>query len=72
MPDNPAEEVAAIAGAAISAIGDAAQRLTTIGNDLDVEEKKKAQPVAVALVISQVASAATAAAVASGKVKRDS
>jgi len=55
---NAAEAVSAV-------VGVAAERLTTLGNDLTVEQKEKAAPVAVAIVVSQLASAAVAAVSAS-------
>lgn len=59
----PVEQVAAAVGEAISAVADeTVGRIARLGTDLSVEEKKAAQPVAVAIVISQVASAAVAAA----------
>ena len=77
-PDNPGEAVAAaveaVAEAVSEAVGAVADqtigRIARLGNDLDPQEKKKAQPVAVALVVSQVASAAAGAAVAAGRVNR--
>ena len=86
----PVEEVAAAIGAAVEEVaafvGDAAAavadqtvgRVTRLGSDMSPEQKKTAQPVAVAIVISQVASADVAAATASaapkssntGKVKK--
>jgi hypothetical protein len=39
--------------------------VTTLGKDLSVEEKKQAQPVAVAIIVGQVAQAAAAAVAAS-------
>lgn len=61
--DNPAEAVAAAVGEAVAAVADQTiGRIARLGSDLDPQERKKAQPVAVALVISQVASAAASAA----------
>jgi hypothetical protein len=57
-PEGPADAVA-------QALGEAVSALTTLGNDLSVEEKKQAQPVAVAIIVSQVAQAAAAAVAAS-------
>jgi len=62
-PDGPVGAVAQVLGEAISA-------LTTLGNDLSVEEKKKAQPIAVAIIVSQVAQAAAAASLISGRNKK--
>lgn len=69
VSDNPAEAVAAAAEAVAEAVSEAVAavadqtigRIARLGADLDPQEKKKAQPVAVALVISQVASAAAGA-----------
>jgi hypothetical protein len=65
-------EAVAFVGEAVGEIADATiGRVTRLGQDLKPEDKKKAQPVAVALIISQVASAATAAATAAaGKAKK--
>jgi len=61
---NVAEAAAEVADATIG-------RVARLGQDLKPEQKKQAQPVAVALIISQVASAATAAATAAmGKAKK--
>ena len=84
--DTPEEVVGAAAEAAVAFVGDVASnvaeaaaevadatigRVARLGQDLKPEQKKQAQPVAVALIISQVASAATAAATAAmGKAKK--
>jgi hypothetical protein len=62
-PDNIAEQT-------VAAIGKAFSKLTSLGKDLSPEEKKKAAPVAVAIVISQVASAAVAAAATARKASK--
>ena len=65
-PGAAAEAVAEAVGAAVEAVGEAIDaavtRVVNLGKDLSPEEKKAAQPVAVAVIISQVASAAVAAA----------
>ena len=65
-PDGPAGAVAEAVGEAVAAIsesiGEAVTAVTTLGKDLSVEEKKQAQPIAVAIIVSQVAQAAAAAA----------
>ena len=76
-PDNIAEEAAAVVGETIAAVSEAVgeaaaavaktvsqavEAIANLGKDLSPEQKKKAAPVAVAIVISQVASAAVAAA----------
>jgi len=58
------------AGAVAEALGEAISALTTLGNDLSVEEKKKAQPIAVAIIVSQVAQAAAAASLISGRNRK--
>jgi hypothetical protein len=45
-------------------VDEAVQAVANLGKDLSVEEKKQAQPVAIALIVSQVAQAAAAAAMA--------
>lgn len=61
-------EAVAFVGEALGAAADATiGRVTRLGQDLKPEDKKKAQPVAVALVVSQVASAAAAAATGRNK-----
>ena len=76
-PDNIAEEAAAVVGETIAAvseaIGEAAaavaetvsqavEAIANLGKDLSPVEKQKAAPVAIAIIIGQVASAAVAAA----------
>ena len=65
-PGAAAEAVAEAVGAAVEAVGEAIDaavtKIVNLGKDLSPEEKKAAQPVAVAVIISQVASAAVAAA----------
>jgi len=67
LPDlgEAAEAVAEIAGAAVEAVaevfGDIAA-IGEIGKDLDATEKEEAQPMAVAVISSQIASVAAAAA----------
>ena len=58
-PDNIATQTIAAVGEAVSA---AVGKIANLGKDLSPEQKRKAAPVAVAIVISQVASAAVAAA----------
>jgi hypothetical protein len=62
------EAVAAIS----ESIGEAITSVTNLGKDLSVEEKEKAQPVAVAIIVGQVAQAAAAAVAASnaGRTKK--
>jgi hypothetical protein len=62
------EAVAAIS----ESIGEAITAVTNLGKDLSVEEKEKAQPVAVAIIVGQVAQAAAAAVAASnaGRTKK--
>jgi len=74
-PGAAAEAVAEAVGAAVEAVGEAIDaavtRVVNLGKDLSPEEKKAAQPVAVAVIISQVASAAvTAATSKSGAQKK--
>jgi len=65
------ETVAEIAAAVSSAVDATIGRVANLGKDLSPAEKEKAAPVAVAIVISQVASAAVAAAAtASRKVNK--
>jgi hypothetical protein len=59
-PDNIAEQTVAAVSAVIG-------KLANLGKDLSPEEKQKAAPVAIAIIISQVASAAVAAASATRK-----
>ena len=66
-PDNIAEQTVAAVGEAVSAV---IGKFANLGKDLSPEEKKKAAPVAVAIVISQVASAAVAAAATARKVTK--
>lgn len=65
-PDNIGEQTIAVVGEAAAAVAEtvtkAVEAITNLGKDLSPTEKKKAAPVAVAIVISQVASAAVAAA----------
>jgi len=65
-PDNIGEQTIAAVGEAAAAVAEtvtkAVEAITNLGKDLSPTEKKKAAPVAVAIVISQVASAAVAAA----------
>jgi len=76
-PDNIAEEAAAVVGETIAAVSEAVgeaaaavaetvteavEAIANLGKDLSPVEKKKAAPVAIAIIISQVASAAVAAA----------
>lgn len=76
---SPSSDPVAAVGEAVAFVGEAAAeiadatigRVTRLGQDLKPEDKQKAQPVAVALIISQVASAATAAATAAaGRAKK--
>jgi hypothetical protein len=60
-----AEAVAEVAGAAVGAVADALSDIAAIGEigkDLDATEKEEAQPMAVAVISSQIASVAAAAA----------
>jgi hypothetical protein len=59
-PDNIAEQTVAAVSAVIG-------KFANLGKDLSPEEKQKAAPVAIAIIISQVASAAVAAASATRK-----
>jgi hypothetical protein len=72
--DAVAEAVGEAVAAISENIGEAVTAVTTLGNDLSVEEKKQAQPIAVAIIVSQVAQAAAAAASAAslnnGRVKK--
>jgi hypothetical protein len=52
---------------AVAEVFNSLSKITELGKDLDVEEKKEAQPVAVALISTQVAAAAAAAA---GRINR--
>ena len=75
-PDNIGEQTVAAVGEAVAAVAEtvskAIEAITNLGKDLSPAEKKKAAPVAVAIVISQVAGAAVAAAsnAASASVSR--
>ncbi len=67
QPDLPpvAEAIAEVAGAAVAAAADFISdiaAITELGKDLDETEREEAQPVAVAIISSQVASVAAAAA----------
>jgi len=67
QPDLPpvAEAIAEVAGAAVEAAADFISdiaAITELGKDLDETEREEAQPVAVAIISSQVASVAAAAA----------
>jgi hypothetical protein len=67
LPDlgEAAEAVAEVAGAAVEAVADALGDIAAIGEigkDLDATEKEEAQPMAVAVISSQIASVAAAAA----------
>jgi hypothetical protein len=76
-PDNIAEEAAAVVGETIAAVSEAVgeaaaavaetvtkavEAIVNLGKDLSPVEKQKAAPVAIAIIIGQVASAAVAAA----------
>jgi hypothetical protein len=76
-PDNIAEEAAAVVGETIAAVSEAVgaaaaavaetvtqavEAIANLGKDLSPVEKQKAAPVAIAVIIGQVASAAVAAA----------
>jgi hypothetical protein len=76
-PDNIAEEAAAVVGETIAAVSEAVgeaaaavaetvsqavEAIANLGKDLSPVEKEKAAPVAIAIIIGQVASAAVAAA----------
>lgn len=62
--DLPAAEAVA---QAVAEVFNSLSKITELGKDLDAEEKKEAQPVAVALISTQVAAAAAAAA---GRINR--
>ena len=68
-PEGPADAVVEAVSEAVAAIsesiGEAVAAVTNLGKDLSVEEKKQAQPVAVAIIVGQVAQAAAAAVAAS-------
>jgi len=66
VPDNAGEVIGAAAEAVAEAVSAAVGRITNLGKDLTPADKQKAAPVAVAVIISQVAGAAVAAATASG------
>jgi hypothetical protein len=66
VPDNAVEVIGAAAEAVAEAVSAAVGRITNLGKDLTPADKQKAAPVAVAVIISQVAGAAVAAATASG------
>jgi hypothetical protein len=68
-PANPVEAVSQAVDAAAKAVGVAISKLTHLGQDLTPTQKAKARPVAVALVISQIASAAAASAASIRKGK---
>ena len=59
--DPPVEEIDSV-GEAVGQVFENLLAITEIGSDLDEAEKEEAQPVAVAVIASQVASVATAAA----------
>jgi hypothetical protein len=76
-PDNIAEEAAAVVGETIAAVSEAVgeaaaavaetvtqavEAIANLGKDLSPVEKEKAAPVAIAIIVGQVASAAVAAA----------
>ena len=76
-PDNIAEEAAAVVGETIAAVSEAVgeaaaavaetvsqavEAIANLGKDLSPVEKQKAAPVAIAIIVGQVASAAVAAA----------
>jgi hypothetical protein len=64
-PPDPVAAVGEVVAAISESIGKAVKAVTNLGKDLSVEEKKQAQPVAVAIIVSQVAQAAAAAVAAS-------
>lgn len=68
-PTNPVEAVSQAVDAVAKSVGAAVTNLTHLGQDLTPTQKAKARPVAVALVISQIASAAAAAATNIRKAK---
>jgi hypothetical protein len=63
------EAVSQAVDAVAKSVGVAVSKLTHLGQDLTPAQKAKARPVAVALVISQIASAAAAAATNIRKAK---
>ena len=71
-PPDPVEAVGEAVAAISERIGEAITAVTNLGKDLSVEEKEKAQPVAVAIIVGQVAQAAAAAVAASnaGRAKK--
>jgi hypothetical protein len=73
-PDNIAGDVTAAVGEAVAAVTEAisgaVESITNLGKDLSPDEKRRAAPVAVAIVISQVASAAVAAASSAASTAR--
>ena len=73
-PDNIAGDVTAAVGEAVAAVTEAisgaVESITNLGKDLSPDEKRKAAPVAVAIVMSQVASAAVAAASSAASTAR--
>ena len=75
-PQPPANAVEAVSQAVdaatkavAEAVGAAVSKITKLGQDLTPDQKEKARPVAVALVISQIASAAATAAMNIRKAK---
>jgi len=68
-PTNPVEAVSQAVDAVAKSVGVAVSKLTHLGQDLTPAQKAKARPVAIALVISQIASAAAVAATNIRKVK---
>jgi len=73
-PDNIGEQTVAAVGEAVAAVAEtvtkALEAIANLGKDLSPAEKKKAAPVAVAIVISQVAGAAVAAASSTASASR--
>jgi hypothetical protein len=65
VPDNAGEVIGAAAKAVAEAVSAAVGRIANLGKDLTPADKEKAAPVAVAVIISQVAGAAVAAATSS-------
>ena len=65
-PDNIAEQTVAAVGEAVAAVAEtvtqAIEAIANLGKDLSPAEKEKAAPVAIAIIVGQVASAAVAAA----------
>jgi hypothetical protein len=76
-PDNIAEEAAAVVGETIAAVTEAVgevaaavaetvtqavEAIANLGKDLSPAQKQEAAPVAIAIIVGQVASAAVAAA----------